>query len=377
MPRRPLPLLLALTLCFALPFGIAACQRPAEPSATARPSASDTLRYASGFTLSSEGGDPYADIGAERFLLLDSAAAVPPGAAAGATVVRVPVRRIVTLSTTHLGFLDRLGASGRVVGVSGGAWVNTPAIRARLVSGAAADVGQTPSAEAIAALRPDVVFASAGEGDPVVAALRTLGIPVVPVAEYREAHPLGRAEWLRLFGAFVGRADTAQVAFDTVAARYERLAARARDAAPRPTVLLNSPYRGIWYVPGGRSFAARQMADAGGAYVWADDSSATTLSLSLETVLARAQHADLWLAPGAWRSLADGAAQEPRVRLFDAFRAGRVFNFDARLSDGGGFDVYETGVVQPDLVLADLVSILHPALLPGHRRVYFRAVPAR
>lgn len=360
---------------------VAACRSDPPPRISATQAPPVPLRYATGVQMVSGHEYQGIDIRGLRFVLLDSGrAATGPGATRlGATVVRVPVRRVVVLSTTHLGFLDRVGASDAVVGVVGAKWVNTPAVQARLASGATTDVGPTgtPSAEAIAALQPDVVFASSSDGSALLGQLRGLGLAVVPIGEYAEAHPLGRAEWLKVFGAFVGRAGRAAAAFDTTAARYERLAAQVKTVQTRPTVLLNSPYRGVWYVPGGRSFAARQLADAGAAYLWADDTTAATLPLSLEPVLARAQHADLWLAPGAWRSLADGRAQEPRVALFDAFRRGNVYNFDARLSDGGGFDIYETGVVEPDVVLADLVSILHPALLPGHRRVYFRQVPAR
>lgn len=360
---------------FLLAFALVGCQTPAPPEPTA--GRVDTLRYATAFRLIEEAdGYQVLDVNGLRFALVDSASTVQPPEG---TVVRVPVRRIVALSTTHVGFLARLGAAHRIVGVMGAPWVYAPSVRARIASGQIADVGVTgmPSAEAVAALRPDVVFASAGDGDPAVEALRRLGIPVVPMAEHQEAHPLGRAEWLKAFGAFVGASDTARAVFGSVAVRYEHLARTAQKASPKPSALLSSPYRGTWFVPGGRTFAARQLADAGMAYVWDADTSRANLPLSLEAVLARAQHADLWLAPGAWRSLADGAAQEPRLALFDAYRRGTVYNYDARLSPGGGFDVFETGVVQPDAVLADLIAIAHPALLPNHRLVYFRRLPAR
>lgn len=367
MPRIVLAVLVLLLVSTG-------CQRPAPPEPTS--GRTDTLRYATTFRLNEAEEYQTLDINGLRFALVDSSATARSG---DAVVVRVPVRRIVTLSTTHLGFLARLGAADRVVGVVGAPWVYAPSVRERIASGQIVDVGVTgtPSAEAIAALRPDVVFASAGDGDPAVEALRRLDIPVVPMAEHQEAHPLGRAEWIKAFGAFVGAADTARAVFDTVAARYERLAQTAQTASQKPTVLLGSPYRGTWFMPGGRTFAARQLADAGTAYLWAADTSRANLPLSLETVLARAQHADLWLAPGAWGSLADGTAQEPRLALFDALGRGAVYNYDARMSPGGGFDVFETGVVQPDAVLADLIAVAHPALLPNHRLVYFRRLPAR
>ncbi len=351
-------------------FLLAACRTAPAPSAAPSP---DTVRYARNFRLLTEGGVRVAEVqgqGAlQRFVLVPRGQTAPPGVAG--TVVTVPVQRIVALSTSHLGLLARIGASDAVVGVAGKNWINTPAIRDGLAAGRIADVGEPGvlNAEAIAATRPDLILADAGAE--AARALAPLGVPVVPVAEFLEPTPLGRAEWMRFFAALTGRDAAARTAFDSVAARYERLRTQVAALSARPTVLVNTPFQGIWYVPGGHNFLTALLEDAGGAYPWAADTGRASLALSLEDVLTQAQHAAVWFNVPV-KTRAALLAMDRRLGLFDAAGSGAVYTHAARQSPGGGYDYFETGLAEPDVLLADLVSILHPGLVPGHRLVYYR-----
>ncbi len=381
-PMRPVPLHARSSRfgAFALAGLVfaGACQRgPADDSAPAGGAvAADTARSEAptGFSVAREGGADVLTLGSGvRLVLVPHGAPVPEGVAG--TVVRVPVRRAVALSTTHLGFFERLGASGALAGVAGARWIVSAGVRQGIEAGRIADVGDASggvNVEAVASARPDIVLVSAGD-DALAGRLSVLGVPVVALAEHREATPVARAAWLRVVGALTGTTARADTAVAGIAVRYAALRDAARRApGSRPTVVIGAPYRGVWHVPGGATFPARLVADAGGAYLWGGDTLRTALPLSLEAVVARAQGADVWIDPGAWHALADGTADEPRVALFAAFAAGRVWAPDARLSPGGGYAVHETGVVEPDVVLGDLVCIFHPAVRPGCRPVYYR-----
>ena len=373
MPRAAAALVLLLTL--------GACRRAAPPGDTpsdgtppegAPTATADTLGV-TGFTLASEGAARVATLAdGTRLVLLRDGQTPPPGA--GGTVVRVPARRIVALSTTHVGFLDALGATQNLAAVAGAPWIASADVQAALAAGRIVDVG-TPdggvNAEAVAAVWPDLVLVSAGD-EAVAQRLSVLGVPVVALAEHREPSPVARAAWLRLVGALVGREAAADTAVAGIAGRYAALRTAAQATSNRPTVLLGAPFRGVWHVPGGGTFPARLVADAGGAYLWAGDTVRTARPMSLEVVLERARHADAWLDPAGWHRLADGLADEPRMRLFDAFRERHVWAPDAQLSPGGGYAIHESGVAAPDVVLADLVCILHPELRPGCTTVYYR-----
>jgi iron complex transport system substrate-binding protein len=233
--------------------------------------------------------------------------------------------------------------------------------------------------ERIRVLDPDLILAT-GYSDPAMdpnGKLLEAGFKVVMNTDWLEETPLGQAEWIKLAAAFLDREDEAERLFSEVERRYLALAARTRSLAHRPTVLTGTEHRGTWYVPGGRSFIAAYIRDAGGSYLWQDDLSPASRMMNLEAVLERGRDADFWLiymnAVGSLRDLADS---DDRCALFRSFREGQVYNNDLRLSAGGGNDFYETGVYRPDLVLGDLVAVLHPELEPGHAFTWYRRLPA-
>jgi iron complex transport system substrate-binding protein len=203
----------------------------------------------------------------------------------------------------------------------------------------------------------------------------------VLVPSFLESSPLGRAEWIVVTGLLVGRFDEAVSRFQEVERGYQALAARVaetRDASrPGKTVVTGGPWDDIWYVPGGRSYAARFLADAGARYLWADDDSTGAMPLDIETVYEVAVDADLWLYPSSWRSLAEIAEADERLADFRSFQLGEVYGNDRRTNEFGGNDFWESGVARPDLVLADLVKIFHPEMLPEHELVYHRRLPQK
>ncbi len=303
-------------------------------------------------------------------------AAIPDGM----TTIQTPVESMSVLSTTFLGLIDRAGASGAVGSISGGGWVNTPAIRTGLDEGRVIDfgVGDTVDPEAIIAANPDVVLMSAISGPGETARLlEAAGIPVVFVGDWTEATPLGRMEWIVLMGALVGREEQARAYADSVADRYERFRLGQARQTQRIPIISGSAWQGTWHVPGGQSYLAAFIRDAGGTYPWMETEQSGSLALDLETVLAEASDARVWIAPGAVGSLRQIRRADERYLAIHAVQSGRVFNYDARMSEGGGFDFFETAVAEPDVVLADLIKAFYTGSLPDHEMTYFRRLPPR
>lgn len=299
-----------------------------------------------------------------------------PQAAPATLVVPVPLRKAVTMTTTNLRHIEAIGSLDALSGLGGGRYVCSPAIRERLRSGRIVDVGEDVGVdvEAVMALKPDLVFTYivGGSSDGGLSKLAETGIPSVIEGSYMEETPLGRAEWIKFTAAFFGKESRADSLFTAVESAYRSLAAKARSAAHRPKVFVGAPFGGVWWVPGGRTYVARLLEDAGAEYLWAGDTTRGSLSLDMESVLGRAAGADVWLNAGDWRDLGAARDQDRRNSLFKAFRDGNVYVNDAFLCEGGGRDFYETGASRPDWILADLVSILHPELLPGHERRWYR-----
>lgn len=291
-------------------------------------------------------------------------------------IIEVPIQTIVTLSTTYLPFLDELGLLDRLVGLDDATYVSNPTVLQMAAEGKLVNLGYGSSinVEQALDLSPDLIMAY-GSGAPEYDAhpvLMDAGLKVAINAEWMDTSPLGRAEWVKFIATFFNKEADAQAWFADIAQQYNDLAALAASASEKPTVFTGTDYQGTWYVPGGNSFAAAFLKDAGAAYLWADDSSTGSLPLAFEAVFEKAQDAQYWLNVGFFFTLADLTAADARYADFAAFQNGGVWNNDARTSPAGGNDYYESAVAHPEWVLADLIKIFHPDLLPDHELVYYR-----
>ena len=301
---------------------------------------------------------------------------------AGIPTIRIPVRSLAALSTTYLPHLEKLDVLERLAAVDRGTSVYQPQVRERLAAGEVAVVGgdRTLDAEHLLALSPDLVLTySLGAAEAQNATrLAAAGLPIVLVGDYAEATPLGRAEWLKFVALFFNQEAAATEEFAGIRKRYEDLAALLRDRERQPTVFLGFNYGSTWYAPGGRSYVARLLADAGAAYLWAETTATGSLPLDFESVYARAANADIWLDGNPnWETRQDARQEDPRYAQFAAWQQGQLFSHTARLSPKGGNDYWESGAANPDVVLADLVGIFHPDLLGDRELVYYRRLEAR
>ncbi len=353
----------------------------ATPAAEARPAV--TLRYAQAFTVEQRAGymlvtvlKPWRGAGQVfRYALIPRGAPVPADAG-DALVIETPVERIVAVNTTHLPYLDRLGVVDRLVGVGDPRRINTPSVVARIKAEQIASVGRNTDldVERVIDLQPDIVT-TLGLGNPEkdnYPVLLQAGLKPVLIADFMEDSPLGRAEWIKFMALFFNREAQAETLFDEVVARYERMASIARNVAQRPTVFMGFDDDGKWHMPGAKSYLARYVLDAGGDYLWSDLDSNSRVPLSFEAVLERAAEADIWLNQSqSWTTLEQVTQADERYSKFRAVREGRVFNNNARLNPTGGNDYNESGHANPDIVLADLIAILHPELLPDHTPFYY------
>lgn len=348
-----------------------------------------TLAYADGFSIAYfkhykvvTVNTPWPDAEESfKYLLVQCGTPTPEGFG-DAQVIQVPVRSIAVLSSTHLPHLESLGALDRLIAVSTFKNIYSPVTRELIAAGKVAEVGRGPSInlEAVLDLRPDAVTA-VGHDQPQYNShplLRNAGINVAINSEYVESTLLGRSEWLKFTAALLNKDGLAQRLFAETVERYQAFAALVREipVAQRPSVFGGSLHRDVWYVPGGASYIARLVADAGGAYRWAEDTHRASVPLSLEAVLARAVDADVWLTGGLdWLDRADLLAANEHYGAFKAFQDGRVYNNNARLNEHKANDYWETGLIEPDTQLADVIKILHPDMLPEHRLKYYRRLP--
>lgn len=294
----------------------------------------------------------------------------------GIPVIRTPVERVVAMETVFIGHLEALGKLDCIVAAATTDYISHPEVRRRVAAGSIkqVQVGQALDIEKLLLLQPALILTSIS-GDAsfdMPTKLRRTGLPVVPSAGYMEQHPLARAEWIKFIATFFEEEAAANDIYEAIEERYLALADLTKDLTKKPTVLCGAPYSGVWHVPGGQSFTAQTIKDAGGDYLWSKDPSEGGIPLDTERVFLKAAQADFWINPSYYRSMKALLSADLRFGKFDAAQKGRVYNNTRQVNATGGNAIWERGIVHPDEVLADLIHIFHPYLLPEHELVYYQ-----
>ena len=295
-------------------------------------------------------------------------------------VIEGSAERVVCMSSTYVAMIDAIGCTERVVGVSGIDFIYNSRVREAASEGRVHDVGHDSNInfELLLTLRPDVVliYGVAGENGVANAKLDELNIPYLYLGDYVEESPLAKAEWTVVVAEILGVRERGEELFAGIESRYLELRKRVEESATeRPTVMFNTPYRDTWYMPSSRSYAVRIVEDAGGRYVYDGNHGTASQPIDLEQAYVLTREADYWINVGQYATLEDLRRDNPRFVGAKAVREGRVYSSDRRATAKGGSDFWESAVVNPDVVLRDLVAILHPELnLVSEELTYYKRI---
>lgn len=327
--------------------------------------------FGNGATLVEVGNPWDKDKTLARYMLVERDSAVPEGLPADIAVIPTPVRRMAAGSAVHTSALEELGAIETLAAVTDAAFFpEADTVHAMIAQGAVVEAGtsEAPSAERLAAAGTEVLLRSPMQsmaGTPFHSSM----VPV-EMADYMETTPIARAEWILLLGCLTGKSAEAKAIFEKVMADYSDLALRVKLSGEKaPKVLTDTEYTGVWYVPAGKSYQARLLADAGADYPWADTDGSGSLALSLENVADAALDADLWLVRSLGYETTPESlkAMNPRYTAFKAWKNGDIYscNSTERL-------IFNDMAFHPEKILAEYTAIFHPALMPGYELKYFK-----
>ncbi len=288
-----------------------------------------------------------------------------------ATFIKLPVQRVACMSSTHTVFLKNILAEKAIVAVSSGLYDKD--LQNKVTEGTIKSLGDgiNINYELLIDAEPDVVFTFGVSDGSSVRKIKSLGLTPVIISEFRETHPLAKAEWEKFFAAFFEADFLADRDFSILVKQYDYVKDIAAKAKKRPTVFTGVPFQGIWYVPSGSSTVAQYIEDAGGDYLWKDKKGTMSLELGFEVVFDKAENAGKWLDVGYVFSKKEVAAQDSRFQNFKAFQSGEMYNYTKRVSEQGIFDYYESATSRPDIILKDFVKALHPDLMPNHDFYYY------
>jgi iron complex transport system substrate-binding protein len=361
-------------------FLILSCEKKTETNLVKTPV---PLEFAKGFELFR--GENFWEIhvtqgytGAEKtysYLILEEGAQVDK--TGFDAVVQLPISKVILTSTTQVPHLDMVGETDKLIGFPQTDLISSVATRARIDAGKVADLGSGPAAnpEMVIDLQPDwIMISTLGEDLRYLDLFEQANVPALINGEYVEQNPLGRAEWIKFTGILFGKYEEAVAEFEKIKMAYqeaEKLASQL-PADNRPKVLSGVMYQDIWYAPGAESWGAQILQNAGGDYVFSDQTGSGSLQLNYEFVLDRAAEAEVWIGSADFPDVKTMGSNEPRYRNFQAWKTGQIYTYTAKKGATGGLEYFELGYVRPDLILKDLIKILHPELLPEYELYFYQ-----
>lgn len=294
---------------------------------------------------------------------------------ANAIHIKSNPEKVAAISTTHLAFIEALEKTPTVQAVSDMQFVYNQTIKENHAQGLVSEVGfdTNLNIEKLLQLKTELIFmyGISNEIEPLRKKLLKAGIVPVMIGEYTEKHPLGKAEWIKVFGAIYNQNELAGKIFDSIVDEYSKLKQLVANIGHKPTVFTGLPWNETWHTPGGNSFTSQLISDAGGKYIFANDTSTINYQYDTEIIYQRAGNADFWINAGIATTLQQIEIADSRMKLFAAFKSKNIFNNNYRSVAGGGSDYMESGAVNPHVVLSDLIEIFHPELLE-HQLYYYQ-----
>lgn len=336
------------------------------------------IRHAKGFTIEKKNGykeltvfNPWKnDVVLRKYALVPKGKKINNSFPPEFTVVSVPIESLVIFSNTHIGPVVKLGLEDKLIGMTRASKVFDQALFARVENGEMANVGgahnKNLDIEKIIELDPELIILSAyNEVKAGVNQLEEIGMNMAYSLNWMEETPLGRAEWIKFTAAFFNKEKLADSIFNKVEANYNELKSVVANVSQKPNVLLGWSYKGTWYMPGGKNYMVSYLRDAGADYFLFDDDTRGNIPMSVESVLYKCDNTDIWIYPGACKSMNDIKNSGEVFEQFKAYQKGEVYNIYKRANPNGGSDWWETGSVNPDVVLKDFIQILHPDLYPN------------
>lgn len=337
-------------------------------------------RYARGYTITKYGEYDLVEIAdpwnkgriLQRYVLVEKGKSLPDKLPQG-TIIRTPVDRVVMYTTIHTSLWEQLGALDNVAGICEPEYLTSAGAIQKLGEGKIADCGKatSPNVEKIMDINGEVIIATPFENGGYGQAEK-LGIPIFESADYMENHPLGRVEWIKVFGLLSGKEKQADSLFNATESNYGRLRELAKNEEKRPKLISERKYGSTWFTAGGASYMAVMYRDAGADYILADNEDTGSVPMSFEMMYEKGHDSDIWIflhdSPYL-RTYDDLKGEYTPYENFAPFKNRKIF-----VCNTVETPYYEYIALHPDYILEDFVKIFHPHLLPGYEPRCFKAM---
>lgn len=278
--------------------------------------------------------------------------------------VRTPLESNLVFTAPHCQLLTELGCQNAITGVCDKDYINIPDIKSRAQADAKVahpimDCGSSmqPDIERIIALHPEALLISPFENNGGYGKLDKLRIPIIETADYMETSPLGRAEWIKLYGLLLS-SSKADSLFSAIEKEYLQLKAEAAKLPLGLSILTERKTGNVWYVPGGKSTMGILLRDAHAKYIFADDQHSGSLSMSPEQIIAKGNQIDAWALKyfgGNALTKNDLLAEYQGYQALKAFQSGNIYETNTSREP-----YFELTSFHPEILLREFIILSHP-----------------
>lgn len=310
------------------------------------------------------------------YYLLNDSQSIPKNIQAQDVIIMSPLDKVSVMSTTYLSFFKLLQAESKITAISDIDYVYDSTIQQLYQQQKIAAIGfdENRNDEKLIALQSKYIFTYGIQQPKDESKLEHLGVQRIYVSEYLEDSPMAQAEWLLFFAAFLNKEAEAKIIFDSIDTRYKALKSKASTFTNKPFVMCNLPFKGNWYIPGGNSLAAQFIKDAGANYVFQDNKETGGVNVSYEKALMMAMKADYFIHVNNCKNKKELETSYPAITALKAYNNNHMYNNNNRINSAKANDFWEAGIVQPDIILQDLMNIFHPESKQINSLYYYRKI---
>ena len=338
--------LMALLLCLAMCLGLTACGAGGSGTAENSTDISDELtytdstklEYAQKFTIDNyEGGYSLITItDGGRFLVVPEDKEAPEDLAKDITVLQQPIQNIYLVASAVMDMFVSLDAldSIRFSGTKADGWY-IDAAKAAMENGSILYAGKysAPDYEQILAENCGLAIENTmiSHTPEVQEQLDKFGIPVLIDHSSYEPNPLGRTEWVKLYGLLTGHEEEAEAAFASEADAFKAIS--GEEATGKTVAFFYITSNGEANVRKTADYLPKMIELAGGTYIFQDlgdtEDATSTLSMTMEEFYAGAKDADYIIynstIEGQLSSVDELLAKSPLLGKFRAVQEGHVY----------------------------------------------------
>lgn len=286
----------------------------------------------------------------ERYLLTR----VPSKTIKDAKTLTIGRQKLIATSSTFIGMISKLDMETDIVGVLNRAYLANETLIAGVESGKVIEIGSTeviPLEKIVNSKATILLYSGFGNEINNESQLEKLGIECMAIYDWKEKDPLGKAEWILLYGFLSGKEELAKEYMDGLKTRYTKLSEISFERSPN--ILAGNVYGDVWNTPNGESFVARMIKDAGGNYLFKDTKGTGSLLLNLEEVVLRSDSADFWIHPG-YATYSELLNVNPKAKYLKPFQEEHVYCYSHAMNR-----FWELSAIEPDKMLKDQLIIFH------------------